>query len=408
MLSRFMQLSCALALGLFLPLTANAQNSFRVDDCWPLKAKNKKITYKAKEVHLFSYRVGSFQPSFLGHGLDDMGMAGAGGYGGGIGAVPGMGGLGAGMGGGYPGAAGDVGGNGYSVGGGGAPGMGGMGGIGRDDYTMDDGYYVDIYALELTQKQGGRSKIEVLVMPPMEYSDLGGMGDMIGGYGGMGGYGSRFYDDANYGADELGDDYGGGLGGDGGYGTVDEAGGYGDGGDGGSEKRKRNGRRALRGDGFSAGGLGGMDDMAMDDMGDMLDDGMGMGMGGIEIYVKLEQFGPKNAKKLPSGYAMSVEEIQAISDFVKLKVWRESLTASIQKNAKDSAFVEESTPELKKLLSEQYSNKLALQQLEIKAIEAKVVKLRAQLARRRAAMQQVVEVQTGRIILEAQGLLRTR
>ncbi|MEM7474333.1 MAG: hypothetical protein AAF483_05015 [Planctomycetota bacterium] len=135
----------------------------------------------------------------------------------------------------------------------------------------------------------------------------------------------------------------------------------------------------------------------------------GMGMVGRDesyqtVYVRLEQFANK-AKDIPTAFVMSKKEVQAVSEFIKLKVWRNKLVQRIEGNSKDPSFIEDAEPKLKQLLAEQYTNKLDLQELEVAAIESKVKQLREEIARRQSAKQKVVDVQAGRIILEAQGLL---
>ena len=60
---------------------------------------------------------------------------------------------------------------------------------------------------------------------------------------------------------------------------------------------------------------------------------------------------------------------------------------------------------LKQLLTEEYETQLARQSIEVETIERRIAELKDEIARRRAAKDRVIDVQLGRIVLEAQGLL---
>ncbi|MCC7339150.1 MAG: hypothetical protein IT422_28995 [Pirellulaceae bacterium] len=61
--------------------------------------------------------------------------------------------------------------------------------------------------------------------------------------------------------------------------------------------------------------------------------------------------------------------------------------------------------QLQQILAEAYDTQIERHELEVKLVEARVAQLRVELVRRREAKPRVVEVQLGRIVLEAQGLL---
>ena len=115
---------------------------------------------------------------------------------------------------------------------------------------------------------------------------------------------------------------------------------------------------------------------------------------------------PKVAKRtLGSRYKLEKQELKIVKDFIQLAVLRNVLLDEIKEKKNDADFLAEAEKKLKQILSNQYTNQLARQKIEIEAIESKVEKLRSELDRREAAKDRVVDVQVGRIILEAQGLL---
>lgn len=237
-----------------------------------------------------------------------------------------------------------MGGGGY---GGGGPGMGagdGMdyGGEGSGDSTLKNVREIDIRAFVFSEKKDRRRTILIVSDPARLSSDAY--------YGGMGGGG--------------GDMYGGGLGDDEGYYGGDDGGG----------------------------------------MGDMMG-GMG-GPAGPPTYVPLDSLVGKNlgTKKKPERLAKA--EVAIVSDVIKQLLWKEDALRELRANSQSAETIKEIEPVLKAILSEQYTTQLARQRMEVQLIEAKVKKLKAELARREAAKDRVVEIQTGRMVLEAQGLLR--
>ncbi|MFK7735363.1 MAG: hypothetical protein AB8B50_04995, partial [Pirellulaceae bacterium] len=62
-------------------------------------------------------------------------------------------------------------------------------------------------------------------------------------------------------------------------------------------------------------------------------------------------------------------------------------------------------PELESVIRRKYANDLERQRMEIAEVEKEVDSLKSDLARRRAALDRVVKIRTGQLILEAEGLL---
>lgn len=257
-----------------------------------------------------------------------------------------------------------------------------------------------------------------------DYGYGGGMGAPGGGYGGEGGYGGGGMGGSGYGSD----------GSDGKtlvlyaialdeagenerqkvriltqYSTMfepsgasyDEGGGYG------------MGMGAGMGPGGGAGmGLGGMmgaggGEGMGDDMGMGMGAGMGMGgmdggYGGVPLLGDLQEL---NEQTKPKSKSLSQTELELVKSIVSQQVWRDTLIDEIKAKSKDEEFIASAEPKLIGLLKEQYQTQLDRQKMEIQRIESKVAKLKSELARREAAADRVIQVQAGRIVLQAQGLL---
>lgn len=350
--------------GVLWASTCHAQVEWTV-----ISPEGKKPAIKVVSETFFRFRYipGSYKPKALSarvfltngtivgdlDGLPGMGSAVGGG-------APGMGGMGMGSPGGGMGA---------------GMGMGGSGGGGEmEGYGEPEPSGLELFAIVVEAKNAeGENATNVQIIFNKDTTLFG-----YPGYG-MGGMGAGM----DYGSEE------------GGYGGFSGGGGYGDGG----------GDGGYPGGGAGAPGAGGVGD------------GVGSGFGAarpgdgkrkaLGEYYELESLlQPKVAKRtLGSRYKLAKQELKIVKDFIQLAVLRNVLLDEIKEKKSDADFLAEAEKKLKEILSSQYTNQLARQKIEIEAIESKVEKLRSELDRREAAKDRVVDVQVGRIILEAQGLL---
>ena len=153
-------------------------------------------------------------------------------------------------------------------------------------------------------------------------------------------------------------------------------------------------------------GAGGGEGMG-DDMGMGMGAGMGMGgmdggYGGVPLLGDLQEL---NEQTKPKSKSLSQTELELVKSIVSQQVWRDTLIDEIKSKSKDEEFIASAEPKLIGLLKEQYKTQLDRQKMEIQRIESKVAKLKSELARREAAADRVIQVQAGRIVLQAQGLL---
>ena len=153
-------------------------------------------------------------------------------------------------------------------------------------------------------------------------------------------------------------------------------------------------------------GPGGGMGMGMGGPGMGMGGGMGAGSYGDVSLPLLGVLDELNAQATSAKLvAMSASELTLVSQIVRQQVWKDKLIEDIKANATDTKFIELAEPRLVDLLKEQYTTQLNRQKMEIQKIEAKVAKLKTELARREAAAERVIKVQAGRIVLQAQGLL---
>ena len=119
----------------------------------------------------------------------------------------------------------------------------------------------------------------------------------------------------------------------------------------------------------------------------------------LELAEKLTNAGGKPLTLQPSS-----EELNLVADMLRQRTWRAEVLAQIQSKLTGPK-LEGAEESLKEIMSEEYDTQLARQEFEITAIEQSAQALRHELQRRRDAKQRVIDVQWGRIVLEAQGLL---
>ena len=221
----------------------------------------------------------------------------------------------------------------------------------------------------------------------------------------------------------------GGMGGmDGGYGGGAEAGG------GGMEGSDGGGMMA-GGEGGMGGGMAGGGGLGMG-----MEGGMGMGMGGmsdmrvvvafimddekaagrtrIEVlapqgsqgnYVRLESLTgarPSKAKadkKAPPLWSPAAAKL--IKDTICLKIWKEDAIKTLRNEEGKGEQAAASEKLLKEVLSEEYDTQLERQHFELVRLEERLKRIQDEFTRRKQAKDRVIDVQLGKIILEAQGIL---
>ncbi len=116
---------------------------------------------------------------------------------------------------------------------------------------------------------------------------------------------------------------------------------------------------------------------------------------------------PANLRQGPGGATpvLSPPEIKLVTDIICQTIWKADMVKALfaSKGQGDSA--KENETFLKQLLAEQYDTQLARQEMEAESIKRRLDQLQEELKRRKLAKDRVVEVQLGRLILDAQGLL---
>ncbi len=153
------------------------------------------------------------------------------------------------------------------------------------------------------------------------------------------------------------------------------------------------------------GGMGGMDSAAS--AGGM---GMPSGPSQMQPFASLGISKGKDAAFLLQGpggatQVLSQSEIKLVTEIICQTIWKADVVKALfaSKGQGDSAKGNETF--LKQLLAEQYDTQLARQEMEAESIKRRLDQLQDELKRRKLAKDRVVEVQLGRLILDAQGLL---
>lgn len=252
-------------------------------------------------------------------------------------------------------------------------------------------------------------KYKLGTLKPTKYSPPQGYGG--GMYGGMGmGMGGGGHEEGGYGGEDSygGGTYGGGMGSAGTPARSINVWAY-------VFEEEDNGRRRMQlvteplnlkpanmesmygGGGYGGAGYGMEGDMGMGGM---------MGAPPKPAYVELESLVGKNLGTQKKPQRLEKTEFELLSAILKQTVWLNDLKEELKKKSSSPNEVAKIEPRLKELLTEQYTTQLSRQRMEVEKIEAKVKKLKDELSRRAAAKDRVVEIQTGRMVLEAQGLLR--
>ena len=142
--------------------------------------------------------------------------------------------------------------------------------------------------------------------------------------------------------------------------------------------------------------------------------GMGMGMSSgpsqMQPFASLGIVKAKataNLRQGPGGATpvLSPPEIKLVTDIICQTNWKSDVVKALFANKGQGDSAKENETFLKQLLAEQYDTQLARQEMEAESIKRRLEQLQDELKRRKLAKDRVVEVQLGRLILDAQGLL---
>jgi len=163
-------------------------------------------------------------------------------------------------------------------------------------------------------------------------------------------------------------------------------------------------------EGEMSGGLGGMAGMGMG-AGDAM--GTSTGLSQMLPFASLGQitakafsnlrYGPDGATRATIG--LSHSEFKLVTDIICQTIWKADVVNALFASKGQGESAKENESFLKQLLAEQYDTQLARQEMEAESIKRRLEQLQDELKRRKLAKDRVVEVQLGRLILDAQGLL---
>ena len=144
--------------------------------------------------------------------------------------------------------------------------------------------------------------------------------------------------------------------------------------------------------------------------------GMGVGMGMSSGPSQMQPFAslgivkakaPANLRQGPGGATpvLSPPETKLVTDIICQTMWKTDVVKALFASKGQGDWANENESILKQLLAEQYDTQLARQEMEAESIKRRLEQLQDELKRRKLAKDRVVEVQLGRLILDAQGLL---
>ena len=105
---------------------------------------------------------------------------------------------------------------------------------------------------------------------------------------------------------------------------------------------------------------------------------------------------------------LPAKEIEMVEKLATQKVWSDSIFRSLGQLKSLDGIPPALEPQLRELLGEQYETQLLRQSLEADGIEVRLKNLRQEIERRRVAKDRVIDVQAGRLLLDAQGLLNEK
>jgi hypothetical protein len=119
----------------------------------------------------------------------------------------------------------------------------------------------------------------------------------------------------------------------------------------------------------------------------------------LQSFASLAKANPKSNAKFTES------EIQLVSDIIRQTIWKEDVIKTLRASKGNGESAPSDAKLLKQLLAEQYDTQLARQEMEAESIKQRLEVLQEEMKRRKQAKERVIEVQWGRLILDAQGLL---
>lgn len=128
--------------------------------------------------------------------------------------------------------------------------------------------------------------------------------------------------------------------------------------------------------------------------------------GTLGKYQQFDQLEASLATLTSGKPSYSPGELDIVAKTIRQSVWKEAAIKVLNDQDSTAERLAETEQQLKTILGREYDTQLARQELEIDAIEKRISSLRAEVSRRRQAKDRVVDVKVGRIVLEAQGLLK--
>ena len=126
-------------------------------------------------------------------------------------------------------------------------------------------------------------------------------------------------------------------------------------------------------------------------------------------YIRLEALSAarpakvKTEKKAPPLWSPATAKL--IKDTISLKIWKEDAIKTLKAEEGTGERAAASEKLLKAVLSEEYDTQLARQQFELARLQERLKRIQDEFTRRQQAKDRVIDVQIGKIILEAQGIL---
>ena len=272
-----------------------------------------------------------------------------------------------------------------------------------EEFTLDG------VSLTASRVRSFTVSVSTLQIQPFNQEGAGGMGDSAAGM--MSGYGNG----GDMGGMEggMGGFMGGGMGGMGGIGGGKGGGMGGIGASGGG----------MMGMGGMAGGMGmGSSTSGMSDLrvviAFIMDNEQIAGRTRIEVlvpqgpqgnYVRLEALpaarSSKSKTEKKASPVWSPATAKLIKDTISLKIWKDDAIKTLQAEEGKGEQAAASEKLLKAVLSEEYDAQLARQQFELARLQERLKRIQEEFTRRQQAKDRVIDVQLGKIILEAQGII---
>ena len=126
-------------------------------------------------------------------------------------------------------------------------------------------------------------------------------------------------------------------------------------------------------------------------------------------YIRLEALSAarpsksKTEKKATPVWSPATAKL--IKDTISLKIWKEDAINTLKAEEGKGEQAAASEKLLKAVLSEEYDAQLARQQFELARLQERLKRIQEEFTRRQQAKDRVIDVQLGKIILEAQGIL---